>query len=762
MPQPDVTIQLGPDPHPLEKRAASELKRYIRLLFGFTPPLRRTLPRSGRAICVGTSESNEQLASYRKSPRLPQEGYVVRRRRAGRVDVCDLVGGSPAAVQWAVYEAVAHWGVTYLVQGDVLPDPASVGPFRLPKLEVKHRPVFETRCFRIVNDMLNSGVLWSRADHERLFDQLVKLRFNTVYAATYPHQPWCHWSFRGVERSKVDLVYGFRHVVHERTIGREHFGRLGRYTNPDFQDAESYDQRLAAGRRFMHGIIDAARSRGLRFVLSHTFNDFPEEIKKHLPRWSKKHRIPRSTMAQGDVGTLGLHEDGGNYRFGHLMTPLNPVFVEMVESWLAVHLAEYRQVDGVHLAASEFPPSAGGIEKCWNDLSRRHCLSPKFTLDNLMRRAARQKVGPQEGRGKREALGAVATVRLLDQIVNESRKVGPLLAGKKIYATMLSDALLPVLPHVFDHDQFEFIRAGDYLTARVAEHMDRMAFAKGSTFRLHQSTTINDDNVGFLPQFNTSILQGMTRAMRRHGVKGYWFRQFDISAYEPVMAVLAEAGWDRSATARKSYTRQIERICGEAAREPMLKAFFMLERSLEDANAVIGTGFMMPRLISKFWTDRFYMRNYGEIWQKLILSYAAIEPHLQRAESLSEPRGRQYASDVLAFVRFARLFLQTAIQVEEGRTCYDAAQALKKPSTGTRKKAKPFDLDGYNSQMRASAHHLATATDTLERATRIWADRVRDPTDRGSLLGLNVYGLDWLRGKADEVRMQSEHWGLEI
>jgi len=295
---------------------------------------------------------------------------------------------------------------------------------------------------------------------------------------------------------------------------------------------------------------------------------------------------------------------------------------------------------------------------------------------------------------------------------------------------MLSDAMMPVLPHVFDHDRFEFIRAGDYLTARVAEHMDRLAFAKGSSFQLHQVTTINDDNIGFLPQFNTTVLQKMTRGMRHHGVRGYWFRQFDISEYEPVMACLAEAGWDRTATARKTYTRQVERICGRAAVEPMLKAFFMLEGALENTNSVIGTGFMMPRLISKFWTDGFYGRDYGKTWKKLIGSYEAIEPHLERAEALSAPRGRRYTADTLAFIRFAPLFLRTAILVAEARGSFDAAGALVDAPRGRR----PFDVSGYNATMRRSARQLAEATATLERATRIWADSVRDPTDRGSRL----------------------------
>ena len=45
---------------------------------------------------------------------------------------------------------------------------------------------------------------------------------------------------------------------------------------------------------------------------------------------------------------------------------------------------------------------------------------------------------------------------------------------------------------------------------------------------------------------------------------------------------------------------------------------------------------------------------------------------------------------------------------------------------------------------------------------RIWADTVCDPTDIRSLVGLNVYGLDWLRGTAGDVRIESEHGGFEI
>ena len=112
---------------------------------------------------------------------------------------------------------------------------------------------------------------------------------------------------------------------------------------------------------------------------------------------------------------------------------------------------------------------------------------------------------------------------------------------------------------------------------------------------------------------------------------------------------------------------------------------------------------------------------------------------------------------MLGFVQFARFFLESASAVGQARVQFDAGQALK-PTT---KNAK-FDVTKYNQIFRQSAKTLEDAVTSLEKATRIWADTVRDPTDIGSLVGLNVYGLDWLRGKADDVRIESEHWGFEI
>jgi hypothetical protein len=57
---------------------------------------------------------------------------------------------------------------------------------------------------------------------------------------------------------------------------------------------------------------------------------------------------------------------------------------------------------------------------------------------------------------------------------------------------------------------------------------------------------------------------------------------------------------------------------------------------------------------------------------------------------------------------------------------------------------------------------LEDAEARMEAAVRLWADACRDATDRGTLAGLNTYGRDWVRGKADEMRLQSELWSIDL
>lgn len=745
---PKLTLLTGPLLDPVEQRAVEQLQRYVRTLFGFTPTVSRRPPGSGSIIALGTAGCDPALAG---GARLGEQDYLVRRRSPTRLDLC---GGSPPAVLWAVYELIEHWGVTFLLQGDVLPEPGAAGAFGLPRVDVVRRPAFEVRLSRILGDMLNTNACASLAEHEKLLDQLSKLRFNAVLGGMSEIDPFHHWSFRGVERRRVGVTYGLRHVIHERTIGRDVIGQTGRYTNPELVGAETFEEQMAAGRRLLRGIIEAAHRRGIKVISSLCLTEVPDEIAVHLPRWSKRYRIPKSSMRRPDVIRLGHQYDRCNHRFGHLMTPLNPVYVELVETSLASFIEQYPGIDGYFLTQSEWPPGAGGIERCWRDLDRRHGLAPKFTYEKLIRQAKRQSVSGSRDRSLHEAQGAVVTIRLLDLILNEREVVSRKLPGHaKLYTSFIGQTLTPVLPHVFDPERIEFLGQLDYLPAHVAEQMDKLEFVRDTDFKFHLQLTVNDDNVGFLPQHSPAALHRTMRAMQRYGIAGYWFRLYETSPYETVIAHIARAAWDRSATPTGTTRWHIQRICGSRALDPMRRACRMLEATVPDVNRLMGVGFMLPHLLMRFWSSE----GDHETWQKLIDRYATIEPVLQRAVDASEPRGRRFAGDMLALVRFAGLYLRTAQLVRGAFLSREAAQALK-PTP----RRPAFDLTAYNAHADDAVRQLDEAVATLEQATRVWASKVRDAADRGSLVGLNVYGLDWLRGKADEVRLETELWSVVV
>jgi hypothetical protein len=66
----------------------------------------------------------------------------------------------------------------------------------------------------------------------------------------------------------------------------------------------------------------------------------------------------------------------------------------------------------------------------------------------------------------------------------------------------------------------------------------------------------------------------------------------------------------------------------------------------------------------------------------------------------------------------------------------------------------------YHPLICGASDLLFQAVEASEEALRTWAAQVADPTDLGSLAGLNAYGHDWLRGKCTEAYWESQRYGF--
>ena len=724
---------------PLVVFAAEELQRYVLQLFGFQPSLYRGETGGGdfAMIILLGAEIDESLS---------EQGYVIRRIQHEGKPAMLIKGGSARATLWAVYELISNWGVHFLVQGDVFPGKA--GSFYLPDLDIKREPVFPSREFRVVNDIANTTVFWSLDQHKKLFDQLVKLRFTGIYIQTWAHHPWAHYEFHGIERDQSGLCFGWKHHIHKNTIGKELFGNTDYHTNPDFQGVETYEERLLCGQRFMHGIITAAQERGLEVTFVHQLSDFPEVFIAKLPELSDAAGVvlPDESISQEKFSRHGLSGVGGNPEAMRYCSPLNPVFVDLVETAFVAHIQAYPNAENYGLTESEFPPGGAGVKACWDALNVKYNLEEKFSLEEILEKADRQ-FFYAKGRAMAQAQGAIQTLRLLDILVNE-RDVLQYASNPraKIRGTFFSEHVQPLVEYVLPQEKFEFMAIVDYLPSRVAERMHTLEFVKNGKTDVVMITTIEDDNVGFLPQLVTPSLHKTVQKMREYSLQGFCFRQFDIAQHEPAMAYMIESAWDASITPEDSYRRYALGVAGEKAVEDLLAAFHDVEDLTKVSNAMMGVGFMWPSIYRKYWKQG---TKPDSAWQEYMARLAPVEDRLRTALSKSAPKGKRLVENYLNFIIFARQYVQAMDLIRQARSAYDLA--LEK-----RKTENDFV---YNPLIRKASDLLFEALAASETALKTWVKLVADPTDLGTLAGLNAYGHDWLRGKCTEVYWESQQYG---
>src|SRR4030095_10627461 len=107
---------------------------------------------------------------------------------------------------------------------------------------------------------------------------------------------------------------------------------------------------------------------------------------------------------------LGLQVMGGDPNVERYKTPLNPVFIDLVEASLVAHIQAYPNADYYGLWESEFPPGGAGPEECWWALDAKYHLEAKLPLQRIKEAASKQ-FFYSEGRALRMDLCCIQTLR---------------------------------------------------------------------------------------------------------------------------------------------------------------------------------------------------------------------------------------------------------------------------------------------------------------------------------------------------------------
>jgi hypothetical protein len=282
----------------LDGQIASLCKRLVRR----DPDIRRatdSMP-EGFVVVVGCRENNPLIAraisvSAVEVGALGEEGYELRWEKER--EILYIVGADRKGAVYGVFAFFETIGCRFEISEDCLPEPADSLP--IPRTDVKGttlaswRGIYFQYCFP-------TNSLMSLRDYESMFDQMAKMRLNTICYYYFPHEPFLDFSFRGERKLVGDIShpdsgyisYG-RHFagsyrVGDTRIGAELYGRK-KIAPMEFQEVTSSDAALDTGKQFLQRLISLAAERGINTWVSFLPTFVPLNFAKYLLPMPRPH-----------------------------------------------------------------------------------------------------------------------------------------------------------------------------------------------------------------------------------------------------------------------------------------------------------------------------------------------------------------------------------------------------------------------------------------------------------------------------------------
>ncbi|MBI1916776.1 MAG: hypothetical protein HYS12_18880 [Planctomycetes bacterium] len=706
---PRIDVVIGPDAPRLERFAARELTDQLRKLFDARVQVSEKVPTSAEhLILLGSPATNpavKEIAGDRW-PKLTDQGHLLRSVSQGDRRALLVGGGSPVATLWAVYELGHHFGIRYLLHGDVMP--AEKPALKLDGLDRVLEPTLRLRTWRTVNDFAIGPESWGLAEQKRFLGQLAKLKFNRVMLAFYPWQPFVHYEFKGVKKRTAMLWYGWRYRVDGDTPGRAAFRGAKEFENPDFAGKTTYEEKHKAGVALASGIIDAAHDLGMSAGLAISPLEFPREFAAVLPGAKVLKGLEDLTIGPGPK-----------------QPPDDPLLRELAATQVRAYLTTYPKVDALYLTLPEFPDWVEHYEKAWQRLDARTGVAKVVDLKQLMESARKRNLIASGERGFQALRGNIAALDFFHTLLADPallRRPG----GNKVEVVIIEvdPALFPVLDKVLP-PRAAALHFVDYTARRVTAHADLLGQVPARSVRSSLIFTLADDNVGVLPQLTTSHLHTLVGRLRQHGWEGFSTRYWIPGDLNPAVHYLSRAAFDARVTPQTAYDDLVTPICGEGVVERLVKAFDKIEEAttLIDQND-IGFTFPVPGVVMK------HYRAAGPPpawWKKVRDLYAGAMDEMYRGQQRSHVGPRPF-------------MLYHAKRLEFAVEYLNSIEALRLAGQAKAKGDRAKQLE-----------HLEKAVESMYNALSALGEVARDNSDRGVIAVLNEYGYRPLKAEFEAV-----------
>lgn len=699
-----VAIVIGSDAPELERFAANELCNYLGKLFGIhTLPVSKVSGQTGALILVGTPETNEVLkatVSQSGFPELTNQGLVLRNTEANGLPALIVGGGSSQATLWAVYELVAKWGVHYLPDRDVLPEPAA---FVMPKLDAVMEPSFHIRAHPTIQDFAASGESWGIADWKQLIDQLAKLKFNRLHLGMYGWQPFLHWKSKGIERKTASLWYDYHYHIAPDMIGREIFDDQTEFWNRDIPLTTNYEALMEAGEKLLHGIMAHAHERGMECAMTAPLNDFPQEFAPLLKGAERSHVLGGMTVVPGQD------------------TPLDdPHLFELATDCLHAVVNTYPEVDLIVVGMPEYRQWTTEAERAWDTLDSRYGVKQELTLEGAIEAALeRNEFKETPERVINDVKGDISSLYFYERLLRHSNPLaGTSRPDMRFVYWGPAEELYPALDHILPHNwEMEVMPSN-----QPSILLERIEVLK--TLPRHIASvmclTIDDDNIGVMPQLTTNSLHKIIQVMKRVGWSGYMARERYPCDHDWALAYLSQTAWNDDVTPDDVARDQVGAICGADCVEDMLTAFHEIEAA---TIALCVTNFAFPAdwppptaagfggMFMKHWQA-------GPPPEPFIAGHAAYARALdaaRRAQAKAKPQGRWYTDFWVGRLEFAERYMESALALGRAATAHLA--------------------DDRPEYLRHSNESLAAMKAALEAYVPV----VRNRTDEGAIATVNEH-----------------------
>jgi len=704
-----VTVNVGSSAPELERFAATELCGYLDRLFGIQTRPSTSVPGNSQGLfLIGSPETNptiKQAMARNPFPKVSDQGIVLQREQLLKHQALIVGGGSPRATLWAVYELAERWGVRYLVTGDVLPGVKV--PFKLPDLNVVMEPLLRVRAHPTIQDFASSGESWGMADFRPLIDQLAKLKFTRMNVYPYGWQPFLHYELNGVKRKSAWLWYDYHYPITPDMPGRELFGNATEFWNPDLPLKGSYQESVQAGQRLVRALIDHARQRGMNVAIGAPTTDFTPEFAPILKGAERNNLRTKLTIVPG------------------AKTPVDDAQLEeLALATLRATVTTYPGAEYVTVWMPEVRQWTGEYEQAWRALDAKYGINKIRSLSDVMAAAENRKGSevPLE-RLLTEVKGDITSLYFYDRLLGGS-KAGETFRRPDIKFMYwgVSEELFPIVNRILPRGWEIGVMPSNqpsHLLERIEILKDLPPENPGV-----MDLTLDDDNIGVVPQLTPNSLHQIVQVLKRNGWAGFAARERFPGDHDWPLTYLAKAAWDADVNPNTTGLNLLSAVCGTECAESMMTAFHEVESVttyLGDSNM----NFSKERrgTLMKYWRPGpvpTYLAAVGNGYRRALAAAG-------RAREKATPGGRAYVDFWIGRLEFAAGYADTVQGVHLG----GAAE--------------------MTNDYRGALQHAETALTSLRRALEAYARVARTQTDRGAIAMLGEFGYRRLKSKIADL-----------